>query len=103
MPRSRLTNHAFTALTGVLGFDPAQYAKMLENPKSGLLKFTLSDMEVLFATNDVAIATYKAKQTMTMDGTGMTQDVFDSSPWVRMGGTWKCVAHAETEADKKPA
>ena len=88
MPRSRLTNHAFTALTGVLGFDPAQYAKMLENPKSGLLKFTLSYMEVLFPTDAVAIA---------------TPDVFDSSPWVRMGGTWKCVAHAETEADKKPA
>ena len=88
---------------GTLRFDPAQYAKMLEDPKHGLLEYTLSDMDVLFPSEDVAIATYKANQTMTMDGKELTQDVVDSSTWVRMGGTWKCVAHAETEADKKPA
>lgn len=86
---------------GVLRFDPPQYAKMLENPKSGLVKFTLSDMEVLFPTDDIAIATYKANQTMAMDGKELTQDVFDSSTWVRMGGTWKCVAHTESEAQKR--
>ena len=53
---------------GTLRFDPAQYAKMLEDPKHGLLEYTLSDMDVLFPSEDVAIATYKANQTMTMDG-----------------------------------
>ena len=33
---------------GTLRFDPAQYAKMLEDPKHGLLEYTLSDMDVLF-------------------------------------------------------
>jgi ketosteroid isomerase-like protein len=86
---------------GTLRFDPAQYAKMLEDPKHGLLEYTLSDMDVLFPSEDVAIATYKANQTMAMDGKELTQDVVDSSTWVRMGGTWKCVAHTESEATKQ--
>ena len=86
---------------GTLRFDPAQYAKMLEDPKHGLLEYTLSDMDVLFPSEDVAIATYKANQTMTMDGKELTQDMVDSSTWVRMGGTWKCVAHTESEATKQ--
>ena len=49
----------------------------------------------------MAIATYKANQTMTMDGKELTQDVVDSSTWVRMGGSWKCVAHTESEATKQ--
>src|SRR4249919_200976 len=60
---------------GAMKFDPAQYAKMLQDPKHGLLKFRLSDMQVLFPNEDVAIATYKANQTMTMDGKEVTQDV----------------------------
>jgi ketosteroid isomerase-like protein len=86
---------------GAMRFDPPQYAKMLQDPKHGLLDYTLSDMDVLFPSEDVAIATYKANQTMTMDGKELTQDVVDSSTWVRMGGTWKCVAHTESEAMKQ--
>ena len=44
---------------------------------------------------------YQATQTLTMDGKELTQDVVDSSTWVRMGGTWKCVAHTESEATKQ--
>ena len=83
---------------GAMRFDPAQYARMLQDPKHGLLDYTLSDMAVLFPTGDVAIATYRATQIMTMDGKERTQDVVDSSTWVRMDGAWKCVAHTETEA-----
>lgn len=86
---------------GAMRFDPPQYAKMLQDPKHGLVKYTLSDIEVLFPTEDVAIATYKANQTMTMDGKELTQDVVDSSTWVKLGGAWKCVAHTESEAAPK--
>jgi ketosteroid isomerase-like protein len=86
---------------GAMRFDPPQYAKMLQDPKHGLLDYKLSDMEVLFPSQDVAIATYKANQTMAMDGKEVTQDVVDSSTWVRLGGTWKCVAHTESEATKQ--
>lgn len=86
---------------GTLRFDPGQYAQMLQDPKHGLLEYTLSDMDVLFPSADVAIATYRAHQTMQMDGKNLTQDVVDSSTWVRVDGAWKCVAHTESEAAKK--
>lgn len=84
---------------GTMRFDPAQYEKMLLDPKHGLLEYTLSDMDVLMPSDDVAIATYKAHQAMQMDGKRMEQDVVDSSTWVRIGGTWKCVAHTESEVN----
>jgi len=86
---------------GTLRFDPAQYEKMLLDPKHGLLEYTLSDMEVLFAGDDVAIATYRAHQAMQVDGRRMEQAVVDSSTWVRMDGGWKCVAHTESDASAK--
>jgi ketosteroid isomerase-like protein len=83
---------------GTMRFDPAQYTKMLQDPEHGLLEYSLSDMDVLFPSDDIAIATYRASQTMQMDGTPMQQDVVDSSTWVKVDGAWKCAAHTESEA-----
>lgn len=83
---------------GAMQFDPSQYAKMLQDPKHGLLDYTLSDMAVLFPTEDIAIVTYRAKQAMQMDGKQLEQDVVDSSTWVKLDGKWKCAAHTEAEA-----
>ena len=83
---------------GTMRFDPDEYAKMLQDPGHGLLDYRLSDMDVLFPTDDIAIATYRAQQTMQMDGQRMQQDVVDSSTWVRANGGWKCAAHTESEA-----
>ena len=83
---------------GSMQFDPPQYARMLLDPKHGLLEYALSDMAVLFPREDVAIATYRAHQKMEMDGRQMEQDVVDSSAWVKLDGAWKCVAHTESEA-----
>ena len=77
---------------GTMRFDPDEYAKMLQDPGHGLLDYRLSDMDVLFPTDDIAIATYRAQQTMQMDGQRMQQDVVDSSTWVRANGGWKCAA-----------
>ena len=87
---------------GTMRFDPAQYTKMLRDPKHGLLEYSLSDMDVLFPTDDIAIATYRAHQKSEMDGRILEQDVVDSSTWVRAGGDWKCVAHTESEAQARP-
>ncbi|MCJ0826254.1 nuclear transport factor 2 family protein [Luteimonas sp. 50] len=83
---------------GTLRFDPAQYEKMLLDPKHGLLEYTLSDMDVMFPSDDIAIATYRAHQKMEMDGQSLEQDVVDSSTWVRVDGGWKCAAHTESES-----
>src|SRR5690349_16720516 len=60
---------------GTMRFDPAEYAKMLTDPKHGLVEYSLSDMDVLFPNDDMAIATYRAHQKMEMDGQVMEQDV----------------------------
>ena len=86
---------------GTMRFDPAQYTQMLKDPKHGLLEYSLSDMDVLFPSDDVAIATYRAHQKMEMDGRAMEQDVVDSSTWVRADGDWKCVAHTESEVSPR--
>jgi uncharacterized protein (TIGR02246 family) len=88
---------------GTMRFDPGEYAKMLTDPKHGLVEYSLSDMDVLFPSDDVAIATYRAHQKMEMGGQVMEQDVVDSSTWVRADGGWKCVAHTESEAGQRPA
>ena len=82
---------------GTMRFDPGQYAKMLTDPKHGLLDYTLTDMDVLAAGDDIAIATYRTRQKMQVDGKVSEQEVVDSSTWVRIDGDWKCVAHTETE------
>jgi ketosteroid isomerase-like protein len=87
---------------GTMRFDPAQYEKMLLDPKHGLLEYALSDMDVLFPSDDTAIATYRAHQKMEMDGREMEQDVVDTSTWVRVDGGWRCAAHTESEASAQP-
>ena len=83
---------------GTMRFDPPQYERMLLDPEHGLLEYALSDMDVLFPSDDTAIATYRAHQKMRMDGQEMEQDVVDTSTWVRVDGGWKCAAHTESEA-----
>lgn len=81
---------------GAMTFDHAGYMKMAADPSHRLVDYTLSDMDVLFPSDDMAIATYKADQLVEKDGKSMSMQVVDSSTWVRTGGEWKCVAHTES-------
>ena len=81
---------------GAMSFDPAGYLKMANDPSHRLLDYTLSDMDVLFPNDDVAIATYKVEQTVERDGKSLAMQAVDSSTWVRAGDDWKCVAHTES-------
>jgi hypothetical protein len=83
---------------GPMTFDRAGYEKMANDPRHRLLDYALSDMDVIFPTDDVAIAAYRARQTLKMEGKTLEQDAFDSSTWIRMDGVWKCAAHTESMA-----
>lgn len=83
---------------GPMTFDRAGYTKMANNEQHRLVDYTLSDMDVLFPTDNVAIATYRAHQKMEMDGKPLEFDSVDSSTWVKVDGGWKCAAHTESEA-----
>ncbi len=80
---------------GAMTFDHAAYTRMANDTKHKVLDYAISGLEVLFPSDDVAIATYRVHQKMEMDGKPVEMDVVDSSTWVKLNGAWKCAAHTE--------
>jgi hypothetical protein len=72
---------------------------MAANDSYRLTDFEISDFDVVFPRDDVAVASYRVKQSMEAKGEALTEEVFDSSTWVRMAGDWKCVAHTESRPE----
>ena len=87
---------------GAMKFDHAGYRRMAEQGSMVLKSYQLSDMEVVFPLQDTAILTYRVKQAMAQRGkpASSTQEMADTSTWVRKGGQWQCVMHTETPVDK---
>ena len=85
---------------GASKFDHAGYTKMANDDRYRLVDYAISDMDVLFPKDDVAVANYKVRQTMEMEGKTVANEVFDTSTWVKVDGAWRCVAHTESEAAK---
>lgn len=65
-----------------------------------LTSFELNDLHVVFPNEDTAVVTYRVRQgTAPRDpakGKAGTQEMNDSSTWVRDGDRWMCVIHTET-------
>jgi hypothetical protein len=89
---------------GAFKFDHAGYRKMADQGSMVLKAFELSDMDVLFPTEDTAVLTYRARQSMAPRGKEelTTQEMNDSSTWVRREGRWQCVMHTETPVPAGP-
>ena len=81
---------------GAMSFDHAGYTKMAKDPSHRLVQFKLSDMDVMFPSDDLAIATYKVQQQVERDDKPMQMQAVDSSTWVKSGDDWKCVVHTES-------
>ena len=90
---------------GAMSFDHQKYRQMAEQGKMVLRSYELSDMQVIFPNENTAVATYRVRQTMgprgKSDGT-TTEEVNDTSTWVKTMDGWKCVMHTETTAGKSP-
>ena len=88
---------------GAMKFDHAGYRKMAQQGSMVLKSYELSDMQVVFPIEDTAILTYRVKQAMAPRGKSesTTQEMADTSTWVRKGGQWQCVMHTETPLDQK--
>ena len=82
---------------GLHKFDHAAYEKMAADDTYRLTGFEFSDFDVMFPLKDVAVATYKVRQSIEAKGQALTEEVFDSSTWVKLGDAWKCVAHTESQ------
>ena len=95
---------------GAMKFDHDGYRRMAEQGPMVVTGYELSDMEVLMPSDSTAILTYRVRQTVAPRDAGsasggqhaMTQDMLDSSTWVRDGAGWHCVMHTETPAVASP-
>ena len=88
---------------GTLQFDHAAYRQMAEHGDMVVKSFQLSDMNVVFPTNDTAVLTYRVKQAVAQrDGSQeLKQEMADSSVWSRKDGSWRCVMHTETPLESE--
>lgn len=94
---------------GAMKFDHAGYRKMADMGSMVVTAFELSDVEVLMPSDTTAILTYRVRQTVAPrdadshpDQHATTQDMLDSSTWIRDGEGWHCVMHTETPAVSSP-
>lgn len=88
---------------GALRFGHEDYRRMAEKGDMKVQSYQLSDMQVVFPNDDTAVVTYHSRHTTTQRGKTdgeMTQEMNDSSTWVRDGSGWKCVMHTETPSGR---
>jgi len=83
---------------GAMQFDHGQYRQMAEHGSMVIKSFELSDMHVVFPTDQTAVLTYRVKQSLAERGKSelVKQEMADSSVWAHKDGKWLCVMHTET-------
>ena len=86
---------------GTMKFDHKGFRKMLEKGTMVIKSFELNDMNVIFPSDDTALVTYKAKQSVSTRGKPeqLNQEMADASVWTRQDGEWRCAMHTETLID----
>jgi ketosteroid isomerase-like protein len=98
--------HKDCLITGPMGtmrVGPEKYAEMTREGQWRLDSFELTDVDVTFPTNDVAVIAYKVHQKGEMKGKPMDLNAADSTTWVRDGDSWKVALHTEStlQTDKQ--
>lgn len=90
---------------GAMQFDHAGYRKMAEQGSMVLKRFELRDTQVMFPNDTTAILTYKVTQDVAPRGKSSvtTQQMADTSTWVRGSEGWRCVMHTETSLETPAA
>lgn len=84
---------------GAFQFDHATYRKMAGQGPRVVTSFELQDVKVVFPNENTAVLTYRVRQGVAPRGDRAaedTEEMHDSSTWVRSGSGWKCVMHTET-------
>ena len=83
---------------GLMQFNHDDFRKMAESGSRVIKSFELSDVSVVFPTDETAVLTYRVKQAMGERGKSkqIKQEMADSSVWAHKDGKWVCVMHTET-------
>jgi ketosteroid isomerase-like protein len=88
---------------GAMKFGRDDYRRMAEQGSQEVTSFELSDMEVVFPNDTMAILSYHVKQGVKQrdDGKTTMQEMNDTSTWIQKGQQWQCVMHTETPAGEQ--
>lgn len=84
-----------TGPQGAATIDRPTFAKMVKDSRYSIENFKLSDFQLRFLTDDVAVVAYKVHEDLTVEGKPVRMDAADSSTWIRRNGHWACAAHSE--------
>ncbi|HEU4498648.1 MAG TPA: nuclear transport factor 2 family protein [Sphingomicrobium sp.] len=81
---------------GTMRADPAKFGQLMREAPWTLDEFKMTDVDVIFPADDVAVITYKVHETGEMEGKPMDMTAADSTVWARHGDRWKVALHTET-------
>ena len=86
---------------GALQFDHAGYRKMADQGPMIVTGFDFENMQVVFPNETTAVLTYHVRQQVApraKKDQGLSHTMNDSSTWIKVGDSWKCVLHTESPA-----
>ena len=86
---------------GTMRVNPAKFGQLMREAPWKLDRFEMTDVDVIFPSDDVAVITYKVHETGQMEGKPMDMVAADSTVWSRDGDNWKVALHTETILEPK--
>lgn len=79
---------------GAFEVDASAFREIMDAVPWVLDDFELERVQVSLVKDDVAIVSYKVRESLIVEGKPMTVEAVDSSTWIRSQGRWVCARHA---------
>jgi hypothetical protein len=89
-------SHDQCVVTGALGtsrIDGIALREIMDVAPWILDDFELDRVQVSLVNDDVAIVSYKVRESLIVEGMPLTVEASDSSTWIRSNGRWVCACH----------
>ena len=90
-------SHDQCVVTGAMGtshIDAVSFREVMDVAPWILDRFELEGLQVSLVKEDVAIVSYKVRESLIVEGEPLTIEARDSSTWIRSNGRWVCACHA---------
>ena len=90
-------SHDHCVLAGAQGackVDPVALREVMDAAPWILDEFELQGLQVDLVKEDVAIVSYRVRESLIVEGRPLGIEAVDTSTWVRSDGRWLCARHA---------
>lgn len=81
---------------GVMAVKGAKMGELMDGGDTALKSFALSNVDVIFPAENVAIIGYSVRMQFEHKGEPVQRDFADTSTWINDGDSWTCAQHSET-------